>query len=373
MSLGSIIDRKRLIVCIGTGGVGKTTISAAIALGAAQRGRRAAVLTIDPARQLARALGLDGLRAGGERVPADALRAADLPPELVLDAGMLDQKSAWDAFIARHAPTRELRERIIGNPFYQRLSSSFSGSTEYMAIEEMCQLDESGRYDLIVLDTPPASHALDFLEAPARIDRLFDRELASWLTRPYEAAGRGVWRTAGATARFVLRRLERATGAGTLRDISAFFVAIDALLGEISRRTRAARELLHREDSCIVLVASPRRLVLAETAALAARMRALDSPLGGLVLNRVTPPIDTSPASAMPVLGALAATGIDPAVIDWMRHEWLASAAEAAAVYEQRQRLDASLPPDLPRAVIAESPHDAHSLTDLAAIVAQLW
>lgn len=373
MTVGDAVDRHRLVVCVGTGGVGKTTIAAALALGAARRGRRVMVITIDPARQLACALGLDGLRADGQRVPAGALHAAGLPPDLALDAGMLDQKAAWDAFIARHAPTGELRARILANPFYRRLSTSFSGSTEYMAIEEMCRLDETGRYDLIVLDTPPASHALDFLDAPERIDRLLDRGLSSWLTRPYEAAGRGAWRAVGATASLVVRRLERAAGRSTLRDISAFFVALDGLLDDVARRTRTARGLLRSPGAGLVLVASPQPLVLAHTETIAARMRALGTPLCAVVLNRVAPAIGVPAADAAPVLDALARAGASPAAVDWLRHEWLAAVAEAAAQDAHRRRFEATLPPDLPRAAIVESDRDAHALADLATIADALW
>lgn len=373
MRLGASIDRHRLVVCLGTGGVGKTTVSAAIALGAALRGRRAVVVTIDPARQLARALGLDALRAGGERVPAAALRAAGLPDDLCLEAGMLDQKRAWDDFIGRHAPTSELRDRVLSNPFYQRMSTSFSGSTEYMAIEEMCRLDESGRYDLIVLDTPPASHAIDFLEAPDRIDRLLDREMSSWLARPQEAAGRGAWRTAGAASRFLLRRLEHAAGRSTLRDISGFFVAIDALLDEVAGRTRVARGLLHSRDTALVLVGAPQRMVLAETRVIADRLVELGAPLGGFVLNRVAPEVDLASVDALAAIGELAEDGVGADVIDWMRHRWLEAVAEARAVAEQRTQLDARLPAGLPRSLIAESSHDMHSLADLAEVAAQLW
>ncbi|HVV83903.1 MAG TPA: ArsA-related P-loop ATPase [Kofleriaceae bacterium] len=215
-AIRELVDGRRLIVCVGTGGVGKTTVSAAIALAAARRGRRVMVLTIDPARALARALGLSALSHDGEPVPVAALAAAGLSLRGSLDAGMLDQKHAWDGFVRRHAPP-EAAAAMIGNPFYHALSTSFSGSAEYMAVEETCRLADSGRYDLVVLDTPPATHALDFLSAPARLAPLLERGVVAALARPAAIAG-----TLG---RFVLRRMEHATGASTLRDLSAFFVA----------------------------------------------------------------------------------------------------------------------------------------------------
>ncbi len=372
MTVGDVIDRHRVIVCVGTGGVGKTTLAAAVALGASLRGRRAMVLTIDPARQLARSLGLEGLKPGGEPVPAAALAAAGLAPTGSLEAGMLDHKRAWDDFIARHAPDPELRERILANPFYQQLSTSFAGSTEYMAIEELCRLSESGGHDLLVLDTPPASHALDFLTAPERIDRLLDHDLSSWLSRPYQAAGHGAWRAAGATVRFLLRRLERAAGRGTLRDISAFFVALDAFAGDVVRRTAQARALLYGPDAAFVLVAGPEQLVLAETDTLADRLRSHRARLAAIVLNRVHP-VDRVPASAEPFFAALAEAGADGDTVAWMREVWSHARDRATTEAEQRSGLDAALPAGVARADVPESDHDTHALADLAQIAERLW
>ncbi len=371
MNVGDIVDRHRVVVCVGTGGVGKTTLAAAIGLGAALRGRRVMVLTIDPARQLARSLGLDSLKPGGEPVPADALAAAGLQPSGSLEAGMLDQKRAWDRFITRHAPP-DLLERILSNPFYQQLSTSFSGLTEYMAIEELCHLAESDHRDLLVLDTPPATHALDFLTAPERIDRLLDRDLSGWLTRPYQRVGRGAWRAAGATVRFLLRRLEHAAGRGTLRDISAFFIAVDAFAADLTRRTAQARALLYGPDAAFVLVAGPEQLVVAETEALAERLRSHRARLQAIVLNR-THPRAALPTTADAFLAAVTDAGADPAAVAWMRDIWTHARDRADAETTDRARLDAALPAGIARADIPESDHDTHSLADLAAIARDLW
>ncbi len=169
MSLREVIAKHELVVCIGTGGVGKTSLAAAIAVGGALRGRRAVVLTIDPARALGRALGID---LGSGIVPIGEALFARENLELLgrLDAGMLEQRGAWDAFVRRHAPSVAVERAILDNPFYRQLSRHFAGSTEYVAVEELCRLHESGRYDLVVLDTPPAAHSLDFVRAPDRID-----------------------------------------------------------------------------------------------------------------------------------------------------------------------------------------------------------
>jgi anion-transporting ArsA/GET3 family ATPase len=347
------LDGHRLIVCVGTGGVGKTTISAAIALGAARRGRRAIVLTIDPARALARAFGLPSLAPGGEPVHD----AAGIELHGRLEAGMLDAKLSWDDFVRRHAPNDEIARTVLENRFYQQLSTSFAGSTEYMAIEEMCRLAESGRHDLIVLDTPPSAHALDFLRAPERLDPVLDPRVASLLTSSTEIAG--------AFARFVVAQLERAAGGETLREITGFFVALAAFLDRALARTRSARALLRDPGTGFVLVAGPRQLVLEQTALLAERMRALDTPLAALVLNRVHPPPRTPPAEIDRALAAVA----DPAVRAWLRATWDDAVAEAAA----EGASIAGLPADVPRAEIPEGGRDVHSLADLAAIAERLW
>jgi anion-transporting ArsA/GET3 family ATPase len=183
------VERHDVIVCAGSGGVGKTTAAATIALWGAKRGRRAAVLTIDPARRLADSLGLP-LAGGSEiAVPKELLRANGIEIQGSLSAMMLDQKGAWDSLVERHAPSPEIRDRILENRFYQHLSQSFAGSQEYMAIEELARLRESARYDLIVVDTPPSRHALEFLEAPQRIHDFLDRRIVRWFVKPYVAAG----------------------------------------------------------------------------------------------------------------------------------------------------------------------------------------
>jgi len=305
VSVGDVVDRHRLVVCVGTGGVGKTTVAASLALGAALRGRRAMVLTIDPARQLARALGLASLAHGGERVQDELLAAAGLgPPRGSLHAAMLDQKSAWDGFVTRHARDEATRERILANPFYRQLSTSFAGSAEYVAVEELCRLHESGDHDLVVLDTPPTGGALDFLRAPERIDRLLlDPETARWLARPVGELTRGARRAASRAAGLIVRRLEKATGSRTLEDVSALFQALRSLSDDIARRTTQARALLRGPDTAFVLVTAPGEHVLAETDLLRAEIDELEAPIRAVLLNRAHPlPHDEPPGDALQTL-----------------------------------------------------------------------
>lgn len=356
-ALTDALARYRLLITVGTGGVGKTTLSAAVALAAAQQGKRALVLTIDPARALARALGLETL--GAEQRVAAAVTGT-------LTAAMLDSKQAWDGFVTRHAPSPAVAATMLANPFYQRLSTSFAGSTEYMAIEETCRFAESANYDLIVLDTPPAAHALDFVHAPARIDQLLDPEVATWFARPYAALGRSAWRSAGFTARLLLARLEHATGRSTLRDISAFFVALDALVEGVIARTRRARAMLSSGDAGFILVAHPRQLVIDETRALADKLAAQPTPLAAVIVNRVHPLPAIDPLVAAQALSQL---GDDPPA-RWLQRAWDDALYEARDEQAVIGRFTEMVPPRVPFVRIPEADHDLHSLADLEALVA---
>lgn len=295
-TLRAVAERHDVIVCAGSGGVGKTTTAAAIALWGAQQGRRAAVLTIDPARRLADSLGLP--LAGGSEVvvPAELLRENGIVLRGSLSAMMLDQKGAWDSLVERHAPSAETRDRILRNRFYQHLSQSFAGSQEYMAIEELARLRESGRYDLIVIDTPPSRHALEFLEAPQRIGDFLDRKIVRWFVKPYVAAGWSALRLLNRTAGFVLRALEEATGVGVLVEISDFFAGMQGLFDGMNERMERVYRVLKSQQTAFVLVSSPEEEILEEAEYLSDKMAALGMPLRAVVFNRVheefTEPVD---------------------------------------------------------------------------------
>ena len=192
------------------------------------------VLTIDPARRLADALGL--------RTLGNEARAVEHAGGGSLSAMMLDQKGAWDALVERYAPSAEVRERILANRFYQHLSESFAGSQEYMAIEQLAELHASGRYDLIVVDTPPTRHALDFLDAPQRIADFLDRQVIRWFVKPYFSAGWATLRVVNRAAGSLLRRLEDATGVSALVEISDFFTSMSGLFDGFEQRVQARRQ-----------------------------------------------------------------------------------------------------------------------------------
>jgi len=210
---------------------------------------------------------------------------------------MLDQKGAWDRLVARHAPSDEVRERILRNRFYLNLSQSFAGSYEYMAIEQLCVLVESGAYDLIVLDTPPTKHALDFFEAPERIREFLDRRLVRWLVMPYLSRGWVAAKAMNRTAGFLFRKLEEATGIAALAEISAFFSAMSGMFDAFSARTDTIHAILRAASTAFVLVTGPEEQVLTEAEFFSARMHALRMPLKGVVFNRVHEEFPADPAT----------------------------------------------------------------------------
>jgi anion-transporting ArsA/GET3 family ATPase len=285
-TLRRLVDEHRIVISAGSGGVGKTTVAASIGVWGALTGRRAVVLTIDPARRLATSLGLDALGNDEREIPDALFRAQGLAPTGALAAMMLDQKGAWDALVERHAPP-EARARILANPFYQHLSRTFAGSQEYMAIEQLCVLAESGRYDLIVVDTPPTRHALDFLDAPRRLDEFLDRKVIKWFVRPYFSAGWSAVRAMNRTAGFLLRRLEQATGVSALTEISDFFSNMSGLFENFHPRIERAYEVLRGATTAFVLVTGPEEQVLGDAEYLSGKMAELRMPLKGVVLNRV--------------------------------------------------------------------------------------
>ena len=298
--LDALIRDHRVVICVGSGGVGKTTTSAAIALWGAAQGRRAVVLTIDPARRLADSLGLGALGDEPRLVDPEVLARHGIAARGTLAAMMLDQKGAWDRLVARHAPSDEVRERILRNRFYLNLSQSFAGSYEYMAIEQLCVLVESGAYDLIVLDTPPTKHALDFFEAPERIRDFLDRRMVRWLVMPYLSRGWVAAKAVNRTAGFLFRKLEEATGIAALAEISDFFSAMSGMFDAFSARTDTIHRVLRAASTAFILVTGPEEQVLTEAEFFSARMHALHMPLKGVVFNRVHEEFPADPATFAP-------------------------------------------------------------------------
>lgn len=275
---------RRVLVVGGPGGVGKTTASAALGLSAALLGRRALVCTIDPSRRLATSLGLRELLERPRR-----LDLAKLAPGAsgTLHAMTLDTKRTFDALVERHAPTPEARERVLGNRFYQEVSDALSGSHEYMAMEKLLELSQDARFDLVVLDTPPTRHALDFLEAPDRMLSFLDTSVLRYFLRPYFVAGRLTLKVASKTGALALKLADKALGLQFLRDLSEFFLAFDGMYDGFKERAGAVYGLLREPSSGFVVVGSPHVHALSEVAYFHGRLEEKAMPFVGFVVNRI--------------------------------------------------------------------------------------
>ncbi|MGH3230641.1 MAG: ArsA family ATPase, partial [Streptosporangiaceae bacterium] len=298
LDMDRLIDdrRTRIIVCCGSGGVGKTTAAAAIGLRAAERGRQACVLTVDPARRLAQSMGLTSLDNTPRQV--DGVDTADGGS---LYAMMLDMKRTFDEIVEAHAdPDRAAQ--ILANPFYQSLSSSFAGTQEYMAMEKLGQLRHADEWDLIVVDTPPSRSALDFLDAPQRLGRFLDGRLIRLLTVPARA-GMSYMKVLNAGFAMMTSALTKILGAQVLKDAQTFITAFDTMFGGFRERAEWTYRLLQTPGTAFLVVAAPEPDALREASYFVERLDAERMPLAGLILNRV----HVSPAARLSAARSLAA------------------------------------------------------------------
>jgi len=286
-SLTPLIASHRILVCVGSGGVGKTTTAAALALWGALCGKRTAVVTIDPAKRLADCLGIGTEKAGEQPLSQKLFAEHGLSPKGTLTALLVEQHNAWDAAITRYAPTLETRDHILANRFYQGLSRSFAGSHEYMALDTLSLLVQQGAYDLIVVDTPPSRQALDFLEAPQRLQRFLDSRARSWFIR---SSAKSSWTVASAvnrTTTFLLRKIEEATGISALAEIAEFFTVMRQMFEDFGERFQRVSQLLVSPETAFLLVTSPEKEVLTEAEEFCAGLERMGIALKAVVANRL--------------------------------------------------------------------------------------
>ena len=283
-SIADIVEGKRVLVCAGSGGVGKTTTSAAIAAGMAARGLKVAVLTIDPAKRLADSLGLAELGNVERQVDPALFEAAGVDPGGgELWAMMLDSKATFDDVVAKHAPDSETRDAVLSNRIYQQLSSALAGSQEYMAMEKLYEIWSEDRYDLLVLDTPPSRNALDFLEAPNRLLAFIEgRSLQVFLAPTGLAA-----KVAGRSTSMMFSILKRITGVDLLEDLSEFFSSFSGMVSGFRERASRVNELLADEQSTFLVICGPQTETLAEAVFFRGKLREQGLPFGGAVVNKV--------------------------------------------------------------------------------------
>ncbi|HWF80677.1 MAG TPA: ArsA family ATPase [Streptosporangiaceae bacterium] len=380
LSIDKLIDdrRTRIIVCCGSGGVGKTTIAAAIGLRAAERGRHVVVLTVDPARRLAQSMGLTVLDNTPRPVPGvgasnAAEQAADgsrADPPGSMHAMMLDMKRTFDEIVEAHAdPDRAAQ--ILANPFYQSLSSSFAGTQEYMAMEKLGQLRRADEWDLIVVDTPPSRSALDFLDAPQRLSRFLDGRLLRLLVAPAKLSGRTGLRVLNAGFGMVTGVVTKIIGSQVLRDVQTFVSAMDTMFGGFRERAEYTYRLLRTPGTAFLVIAAPEHDALREASYFVERLERDGMPLAGLVLNR----IHRSPAARLSAARSLAAVEALQGLPDG---ESSALAVTALRLHAERMRQAATerrlaerftaAHPLVPVARIPAQPEDVHDLDGLRLI-----
>ena len=394
----ALVRSRRILVCVGTGGVGKTTLAASFALQGARLGRRTAVLTIDPARRLADALGVRELGNQPTELPRERLAALGVPPSGSLSALMLDMKRTFDDLVTRFAESETVRQRILGNRIYQHVSDALAGSAEYSAMEKVFELSERDDLDLVVVDTPPSQHALDFLDAPRRLLEFLDSRLVQMLLHPAFAAGRFGVRVFQRSTERVLRLIERVSGMAFLEDVSEFLLAFEGMSEGFRERARRVEARLTGPDAAFVLAAGPARESIRHALGLLERLDSAGVALAGVVVNRVhlwpgagpTPNCVPDPARSLEAHAALAAAlardadgGFDPERQPGFDPERAARAALSAADgYAAWVRADLEASADLAMRVgrrggfvrrVPELPGDVHDLEGLAHVADRLF
>ncbi len=296
--LVDVLLERRILVCVGSGGVGKTTTAATLALAAARRGKRTLVLTIDPARRLANSLGLASLGHQVQQVDPQLIRRGAPSDRGQLWAMMLDQKQAFDEVVARHAKDPEAVKRILANPVYAQISGSLSGAQEYAAMAKLHDFDRTGEWDLIVVDTPPTAHALDFLDAPRKLSEAIDSPAIDWF-RKLQGDGGSRWSLVGKTGAYVLKRLAKFVGSKFIDDLGVFFTEFNDILGGFRQRAEETFALLRQPRVGFVLVASPEAMAVHEALIFHERLTTAAMPFVGFVVNKVhqSRPTTASPAA----------------------------------------------------------------------------
>ncbi|MGW4466101.1 ArsA family ATPase [Micromonospora sp. NPDC004704] len=358
----------RIVVCCGSGGVGKTTTAAALALRAAEvHGRRTVVLTIDPARRLAQSLGLTELDNTPRQVKGIDVEASGGE----LHAMMLDMKRTFDDVVLAHSDPAKAAE-IFANPFYQAMSSTFAGTQEYMAMEKLGQLHARGEWDLIVVDTPPSRSALDFLDAPARLSRFLDGRMLRLLLAPARSGGRSMFSLVTASFGMFSRAVQKVLGAQLLTDLSGFVAALDSMFGGFRQRAEQTYRILQAGETAFLLVAAPEPDAVREAAYFAGRLGEERMPLAGLVMNRVhrTAVDEPTAPEALAAADRLAELGGHETTVETLRAH--AALAQQAAREQRVASAFTEAYPLVPTVAVTAQPADVHDVDGLRTIGAAI-
>jgi anion-transporting ArsA/GET3 family ATPase len=311
LGLGPLLDTRRVILCVGCGGVGKTTTTAALGLAAARRGKRVLCLTIDPARRLSQSLGLTEMTPEAQRVQPEVFVAAGVDVPGSMTVMMLDTKSTFDSLITSLAPTKEKRDHILNNVLYKYISTSLAGTQEYMAMEKLYAVRADPSYDLILLDTPPTQNALDFLDAPERLIGALDSAATRWFVQALQGTGRLSFNLLAKSTAAILRAIGKLTGGGFLEQIASFISEMNELFGGWRERATNVASALRGPDVAYVLVTTPDPLSVREVIYFAERLREQNMRRDAFVVNRVHPVYGQQLPAEEDIAAAVKAFGLD--------------------------------------------------------------
>jgi anion-transporting ArsA/GET3 family ATPase len=366
-------EGRKVVTCVGTGGVGKTTVAAGIGVAAASRGVHTLVMTIDPARRLANALGIDDLGNVEREIPGDRLAPFGVELRAPLWVMMPDVKRTFDSLIERTAPDDERRQKILRNPIYQHLSTALAGSHEFAAVEKLYEVYAEGRYDLIVLDTPPSQNAVDFLDAPGRILDFLENETLQWLLRPSALSSRLSLRLFDFGSTLVQSTLGRLAGGETLRALTDFILSFQGMYEGFRQRSRQVRRLLRSEEMAFALVTGPTPAQHRTMSQFRRELLGEGIKVRSVFVNRLRPPPPRpAVAAALPDLFARTLVGLPPPAAAAMQsaaaEELELATIDWRAVAELRLRLG-----DTPLWLLPELPADVHDLRGLAELCPYLY
>jgi anion-transporting ArsA/GET3 family ATPase len=372
-----LIDSRRVILCVGSGGVGKTTTAAALGLLAAKRGRRALCLTIDPARRLAQSLGMEEFRADAQEVSQERFARAGIEASGSLTVMMLNTKRTFDEIVERYASSPEVRDRILQNQMYHYVSTALAGTQEYMAMEKLYSVKNDPSFDTIILDTPPTSNALDFLDAPERLIDALDSSATRWFIRAFQSTGRLSFDLLARSASIALRGVGKFTGTGFLEQVAEFLTELNDLFGGFTQRAREVQSALRAPDVAYVLVTSPSPMAIREVLFFSERLAELSMSSDAFVVNRIHhPPASSPPEDAIRDAVAQSGLGLDDDVVPRLQSAMRDEVVQAAVDASHLRILDETFllaDPTPLRANVPAYPYDVHdleSLNDVAKVLA---
>ena len=376
MSFADVLSSHRVVVTVGSGGVGKPTTAAAMAVHAAMQGRKVLCLTIDPARRLANSLGLDEMTTSEQDVPDELFRNHGLECRGALSAMMLDTKRTFDALVEKYASDEEARDRILQNQIYQYVASSLAGTQEYMAMEKLHEVRKDPKWDLVVLDTPPTASAIDFLTAPERLIDAIDSPAMRWFLQVFEGAGKEAFGLVGRGATVLLKGIGKITGLEFLEKVAEFVSGINDLFGGFKERAEQVSDALRSPEVAFVLVTSPDPLAIGEARFFSDKLEAAGMNREGIIVNQVHTLIDEPDipvGQQIEALRAVMPASIDAADIHPRMSEALgAERTWAVADRGQVERLGEEIGNDTRIVEVPAFDEDVHDLAALARVAAYL-